>query len=148
MSIVFLALGTTRARAVCASARFLVERGVQVDLITVDEGPWRAEGLDQRVRVLTLSTRADRILLPNKVLGKFYKLVRPYAMWRAARRQALRKVDWNAVQQAVISDSHAIPIGWHLARRHPKLAVAFELDRTPYLDREPAAAVHAGTVAE
>jgi hypothetical protein len=139
MSIVFLALGTTRARAVCASARFLAERGVKVDLITVDEGPWRAEGLDERVRVLTLSTRADRILLPNKVLGKFYKLVRPYAMWRAARRQALRKVDWNAVEQAVISDSHAIPIGWHLARRYPKLAVAFELDRTPYLEREPVA---------
>lgn len=137
MSIVFLALGTTRARAVCASALFLVERGVQVDLITVEEGPWRAEGLDERVRVLTLSTRADKVLLPNKVLRKFYWLVRPYVMWRAARRQALKKVDWSAVEQAVISDSHAIPIGWHLARRHPKLVVGFELDRAPYLDREP-----------
>jgi hypothetical protein len=132
MSIVFLALGTTRARAVCASARFLVERGVQVDLITVEEGPWRAEGLDERVRVLTLSTRADRYLLPNKLLKKFYWLVRPYVMWRAARRQALNKVDWDSVQQAVISDSHAIPIGWHLAKRHPKLTVGFELDRAPY----------------
>lgn len=147
MSIVFLALGTTRARAVCASARFLAERGVQVDLITVDEKPWRAEGLDERVRVLTLSTRADRALLPNKVLGKFYKLVRPYVMWRAARRQALRKVDWNAVEQAVISDSHAIPIGWHLARRYPRLAVAFELDRTPYLEHEPAGAGDAAAAA-
>lgn len=135
MSIVFLALGTTRARAVCASARFLVEHGVKVDLITVEEKPWRAEGLDERVRVLSLSTRADR-LLANKLLAKFYKLVRPYVMWRAARRQALRLVDWNAVEQAVISDSHAIPIGWHLARRHPKLNVAFELDRTPYLATE------------
>jgi hypothetical protein len=140
MSIVFLALGTTRARAVCASARFLVERGVHVDLITVEEGPWRAEGLDERVRVLTLSTRADKYLLPNKLLKKFYWLVRPYVMWRAARRQALNKVDWDTVQQAVISDSHAIPIGWHLARRHPKLAVGFELDRTPYLDLAGAAA--------
>jgi hypothetical protein len=139
MSIVFLALGTTRARAVCASARFLADRGVRVDLITVEEGPWRAEGLDDRVRVLTLSTRADKYLLPNKVLRKFYWLVRPYVMWRAARRQALNKVDWDSVQQAVISDSHAIPIGWHLARRNPKLAVGFELDRTPYLD-EPALA--------
>jgi hypothetical protein len=138
MSVAFLALGTSRARAVCGSARFLVERGVQVDLITVAEQPWRDEGLDERVRVLTLSTRADRILLPNKVLARFYKLVRPYLMWRAARRQALRKVDWDAVEQAVVSDSHAIPIGWHLARRHPKLPVAFELDRAPYLDRTPA----------
>ncbi len=140
MSIAFLALGTSRARAVCGYAQFLVERGVQVDLVTVDEAPWRAEGLDQRVRVLTLSTRADRLLLPNKVLGKFYKLVRPYAMWRAARRQALRKVDWSQVEQAVISDSHAIPIGWHLARKYPELPVAFELDRTPYLDRPAAGA--------
>ncbi|MGH3415355.1 MAG: hypothetical protein ACRDVE_16015 [Actinocrinis sp.] len=136
MSIAFLALGTSRARAVCGYAQFLVERGIQVDLVTVDEQPWRAEGLDQRVRVLTLSTRADK-LLSNKVLGKFYKLVRPYAMWRAARRQALRKVDWSQVEQAVISDSHAIPIGWHLARKYPGLPVAFELDRTPYLDRAP-----------
>ncbi len=147
MSIVFLALGTTRARAVCASARFLAERGVQVDLITVEEGPWRAEGLDERVRVLTLSTRADRYLLPNKVLKKFYWLVRPYVMWRAARRQALNKVDWGTVEQAVISDSHAIPIGWHLARRNPRLTVGFELDRTPYLDHETADAASAAAVA-
>jgi hypothetical protein len=137
MSVVFLALGTTRARAVCGSAHFLLERGVSVDLITVAAQPWRDEGLDDDVRVLTLSTRADRILLPNKVLGRFYKLVRPYAMWRAARKQALRAVDWTAVEQAVISDSHAIPIGWHLARRYPDLAVAFELDRATYLDRAP-----------
>jgi hypothetical protein len=137
MSVAFLALGTTRARAVCGYAQFLVERGVHVDLITVAERPWRDEGLDDRVRVLTLSTRADRILLPNKVLGRFYKLVRPYAMWRAARKQALRAVDWSAVEQAVISDSHAIPIGWHLARRYPDLAVGFELDRAPYLDSTP-----------
>ena len=137
MSVVFMALGTTRARAVCGSAQFLLERGVPVDLITVAERPWRDEGLDDRVRVLTLSTRADRILLPNKVLGRFYKLVRPYVMWRAARKQALRAVDWSAVEQAVISDSHAIPIGWHLARKYPDLAVAFELDRTAYLDRLP-----------
>jgi hypothetical protein len=148
MSIAFLALGTTRARAACGYAQFLVERGVDVDLITVAEEPWRDEGLDSRVRVLTLSTRADRILLPNKVLGKFYKLVRPYVMWRAARRQALRKVDWNAVEQAVISDSHAIPIGWHLARRHPGLTVAFELDRTPYLDRAPVGAPAIAATAE
>jgi hypothetical protein len=153
MSIAFLALGTTRARAVCGYAQFLVERGVEVDLITVAEKPWRDEGLDSRVRVLTLATRADRILLPNKVLGKFYKLVRPYVMWRAARRQALRKVDWTAVEQAVISDSHAIPIGWHLARRYPTLPVAFELDRTPYLDRAlvgaaAAAAAHEPTSAD
>jgi len=139
MSIVFLALGTTRARAVCASARFLLDRGERVDLITVEEGPWRAEGLDERVRVLMLSTRADKYLLPNKLLKKFYWLVRPYVMWRAARRQALNKVDWDTVAQAVISDSHAIPIGWHLARKHPGLTVGFELDRTPYLDLDGAA---------
>jgi hypothetical protein len=188
MSVLLLAIGTTRARAVCGCAAFLLERGVAVDLVTVAPEPWRAEGLDDRVRVLTLHggeerhplRRVERFLvfrlpevlfqllrtvrrLPGvgrpadkalvtiqrvqqraanafheKVFGRFYRLIRPYVLWRITRREVIRQVDWNTVQQVVICDSHAIPIGWLLAKRHRGLAVGFELDRAPYLERVPA----------
>jgi hypothetical protein len=139
MSVVFLAVGTTRARAVLDAAAFLLERGVEVSLITSSAVPWTREGIDPRVRILTLETPLDRRLLAAGPVGKVYRLVRPYALWRSARRRAIGAFDWATVEQAVVFDSHAIPIGWHLARRRPDLAVGFELDREPYQGREPAA---------
>jgi hypothetical protein len=139
MSVLFLAVGTTRARAVASAGRFLADRGVEVVLVTAAAAPWQAEGLDERVRVLSLEGPLDRRLMTTSPVNKVYKLLRPYAMWRIARGR-VAALDWDRVEQAVVFDSHAIPIGWHLARRHPRLPVGFELDRTPYLDREPAAA--------
>lgn len=153
MSVLLLAIGTTRARAVCGSADFLLARGVDVGLVTVEPEPWRREGLDPRVTLYTLQAgeerhplaRAGRMVrrvsgaLYTKVYSKVYRLLRPYVMWRVTRKQVVRRLDWSAVEQLVICDSHAIPIGWHLARRHPGLAVGFELDRAPYADREAAA---------
>lgn len=154
MSVLLLAIGTTRARAVCGSADFLLERGVDVGLVTVDAESWRREGLDPRVTLYTLQAGEERHPLNRfgravrgvsaaaytKVFSKVYRLLRPYVMWRVTRKQVIRQVDWSAVEQLVICDSHAIPIGWHLAKRHPGLTVGFELDRTPYADREPVAA--------
>ena len=134
MSVLLLAIGTTRARAVCGYGRFLADKGVPVSLVTTSPGPWAKEGLDERVAVLPLETSADRRLLATKPVDKFYKLVRPYTMWRRARRKVLGGLDLAAVEQVVVCDSHAIPIAWHLARRYPDLTVGFELDRTPYLD--------------
>jgi len=76
----------------------------------------------------------------KRLYAKVYRLLRPYVMWRVARRSAVKLVDFSAVEQLVICDSHAIPIGWHLAKRHPKLSVGFELDRAPFQEREPALA--------
>jgi hypothetical protein len=141
MSVLFLAVGTTRARAVCVSGQYLADRGVDVALVTGSAAPWAKEGLDERVAVLPLEGPLDRRLLATKPINKFYRLVRPYAMWRTARRRVVgNRLDWNGVEQIVVFDSHAIPMGWHLARKHPKVPVGFELDRTPYLDREPAEA--------
>lgn len=184
MSVLFLSLGTTRARAVRNYTAFLLARGVDVDIVTVNPEPWREVGLDARARLLTLREgegrhplpRTERVLvfrlpragfaalhlvrlLPgigrpadrlvaaaervqlrcsqafhDKVFVRFYRLLRPWVLWRISRRQVLRGIDWPATEQVVICDSHAIPIGWHLARRHAELAVAFELDRTRYLD--------------
>lgn len=150
MSVLLVAIGTTRAKAACSSADYLLARGVDVGLITAEAEPWRREGLDPRVRIHALTTgeqrhpvaRLGRVVRRisaaayTKVFSKFYRLLRPYVLWRVMRADVLRQVDWTAVEQLVICDSHGIPIGWHLAKRHPLLTVGFELDRSPYLDRE------------
>jgi hypothetical protein len=156
-SVLVVAIGTTRSRAVTDTTEFLLARGVDVDLLTVEAESWQAAGLDPRVRLHTLAAAEEKH--PLAVLGrlvrrvskaaytkgyaKVYRLLRPYVMWRAARTTVVRKLDWNTVEQLVICDSHAIPIGWHLAKRHPKLTVGFELDRAPFAalpataDRKP-----------
>ena len=152
MSVLLLAIGTTRSRAVTDTAGFLLARGVDVDLLTVEAEPWAAAGLDPRVRLHPLAAAEYRHPLARlgrlvrrvskaaytKGYSKVYRLLRPYVMWRAARGTVVRKLDWTSVEQLVICDSHAIPIGWHLAKRHPQLTVGFELDRAPFADREPA----------
>ena len=146
MSVLLVAIGTTRARAANDSAAYLLARGVDVGLVTVEAGPWQDAGLDPRVRIYPLKAGEDRHpvnrlgrlvrrvsgALYTKVFSRFYRLLRPYVMWRVARREVVRQVDWSGVEQLVICDSHAIPIGWHLAKRHPRLTVGFELDRAPY----------------
>lgn len=149
MSVLLLAISTTRARAVSSTAEFLAARDVEVVLVTVDPAAWQAEGLPEGVRVIGLGegeqrhplARLGRLPGPAKPLyAKVYRLLRPYVMWRVARKGAVKLVDFSAVQQLVICDSHAIPIGWHLAKRHPTLPVGFELDRAPFQEREPALA--------
>ena len=154
MSVLLLAIGTTRSRAVTDTAEYLLARGVDVDLITVEAGAWEAAGLDARVRLQTLAAGEQKHPLARlgnlvsrvskaaytKGYAKIYRLLRPYVMWRVARSTVVRRLDWSNVEQLVICDSHAIPIGWHLAKRHPRLTVGFELDRAPYADREPAEA--------
>jgi hypothetical protein len=148
------------------TADYLLERGVDVDLVTIEAGPWEAAGLDSRVRLHTLADAEAKHVLSRlgrlvrgvskaaytKGYAKVYRLARPYVMWRAARSTVVRKLDWNTVEQLVICDSHAIPIGWHLAKRHPGLTVGFELDRAPYAaraaaEREPAPAAATTTAA-
>ena len=147
--VLLVAIGTTRSRAVTDTAEFLLARGVGVHLLTVEAESWQAVGLDPRVRLHPLA-RLGRLVRRvsgaayTKGYAKIYRLLRPYVMWRAARGTVVRELDWSAVDQLVICDSHAIPIGWHLAKRHPRLTVGFELDRAPYAalpaaaDREPA----------
>ncbi len=150
MSVLLVAIGVTRTRAVTDTADFLLARGVDVDLLTVEAGPWEVAGLDPRVTVYALAAaeakhplaRLGRLVRRlskaayTKGYAKIYRLLRPYVMWRAARTTVARRLDWSRVEQLVICDSHAIPIGWHLAKRHPQLTVGFELDRAPYADRE------------
>ncbi len=146
MTVVMVAVGTTRARAVCGYADYLAARGVDTALITVDAASWQSEGLNPAVRLLLLEKAEQRHVLYRlgrlvkrvpgplypKVYAKLYKIVRPYVLWRVARKTAVRELDWPRVGQLVVCDSHAIPIAWHLARRHPAVTVGFELDRSPF----------------
>ena len=66
----------------------------------------------------------------RKVFIKFYRLLRPYILWRVADRQVLPRVGVADADQVVVQDAAAITLGWHLARRYPDLDVAFTLDRS------------------
>jgi hypothetical protein len=150
MTVLMVAVGTTRARAVCGYADYLADRGVETALITVDAAAWQQEGLNPAVRLLLLEkaerkhplARLGRLVksvsgaLYTKLYAKLYKIVRPYILWRVARGTVARDVDWSSVGQLVVCDSHAIPIAWHLARKHPGVAVGFELDRTQFAQLE------------
>ncbi len=66
----------------------------------------------------------------RKVFVPFYRLLRPYILWRVADRQVLPEVGVSSADQVVVQDAAAITLGWHLARRYPDLDVAFTLDRS------------------
>jgi hypothetical protein len=61
--------------------------------------------------------------------GRFYRNVRPYVLWRAARSTVLPALDLARVDAVVVADSLSTPVGWHLAKEHPELPVWFSLDR-------------------
>jgi hypothetical protein len=152
MSVLLLAISTTRATAVRTAADFLLAHDEAVALVTVESEPWQREGLDPRVRLHPLQAAEQRHPLARvgsavrrlspaaytKGYLKIYRLLRPYVLWRVTRAGVGRELDWAAIQQVVVCDSHAIPIGWHLAKRHPHLTVGFELDRAAYLGGTPA----------
>lgn len=66
----------------------------------------------------------------RKVFVRFYRLLRPYILWRIADTQVLPDVGIETADQVVVQDAAAITLGWHLARRYPDLDVAFTLDRS------------------
>lgn len=73
----------------------------------------------------------------NKIYLRFYKLVRPYILWRVAKRHALADVGMADADLLVVLDAAAIPLGWHLARMYPDLRVDFSLDRSIWENRRP-----------
>jgi hypothetical protein len=66
----------------------------------------------------------------HRLFVRFYRLLRPYILWRIADKQVLPAVGVDQADQVVVQDAGAITLGWHLARRHPDLDVAFTLDRS------------------
>lgn len=66
--------------------------------------------------------------------GKAYSHVRPWFLWRTARRKVLPRLDgpWDVI---IVADALSTPIGWKLARQYPRASVGFSLDEA--LDAGP-----------
>lgn|GEM_PF-1115395 len=181
--VLLLALNTPHPDRVLEHTRFLLARGVQVDLVTVDESRWRTRGLDPRVRLHSLRggegrhpiPRTERVVVrrgPQLALGALtssaartgdlrlqvatgavqrgharaadafhrkvflrgYRVIRPYLLWRVARRELLAVLDPATLDAVNVCDANSIPIGYHLAQDYPGLTVRNSLDRSPFED--------------
>jgi hypothetical protein len=66
---------------------------------------------------------------PRELARRVYRGVRPWLLWRAARRSVLPALDLGSMDLVLVADAQAVPIGWHVARGHPHTEVAFALDR-------------------
>lgn len=66
--------------------------------------------------------------------GTAYSYVRPWFLWRTARRKVLPRLSgsWDVI---IVADALSTPIGWKLARKHPQASVGFSLDEA--LDAGP-----------
>lgn len=93
-------------------------------------------------RVVALQTKGSNVLHHTGFL-KPYKVVRPYVLWRAAAGTVVPQMGLGPDDEVVVVDSQAIPLGWRLAKRFPRLRVGFALDRDRYVPREPGTAPEA-----
>ena len=66
---------------------------------------------------------------PRDLARRAYRGVRPWLLWRAARRSVLPTLDLASMDLVLVADAQAVPIGWHVARAHPHTEVTFTLDR-------------------
>ena len=84
-----------------------------------------AEAVDRRrSHVHTSANRLhDRLFLPH------YRTVRPWVLWRVARRGLLSDHDFSDADQIVVADDLSTALGWHLARRLPHVNFGFSLDQ-------------------
>ncbi|MCD0484717.1 hypothetical protein LO771_20550 [Streptacidiphilus sp. ASG 303] len=58
-----------------------------------------------------------------------YRVVRPYLLWRVARRDPGPALVSAGTERVVVYDTYAVPTAWHLGRRHPRVAISLGLDR-------------------
>ncbi len=143
--VVFIAMTSVSVPATTANVRHLLDHGVRVTVVTAEPPSFADSGLDRRAEVVDLTAGEARhpvyrgsLLgrrLPGvagKAVGKGYKVLRPAVLWRAADDLVARRIDLDTVSEVVLADAHAVPLGWHLARRHPGLRVSFSLDRARY----------------
>jgi hypothetical protein len=111
--------------------RFLVFRGPRFVLARAQRA---AGGRASTVAAVTRRYERGANLFHRKVFMRLYRALRPYILWRVARRDVLPGIDLTTVNEVVVGDSHAIPLAWHIARDHPALKVSFSLDRAVYAD--------------
>jgi hypothetical protein len=83
----------------------------------------------KRLNRMRRSTRAVSSRFHTWYFMKPYSYVRPWVLWRVARKNVLPRLDISTADQVVVADALATPLGWHIARALPDVAVGFTLDR-------------------
>lgn len=107
---------TAVARVLRLAARLLLGRlGRRVDRLG---GVWKRRWI---------ATREATRRFHKERWGRWYSYVRPWFLWRVARRKVLPRLNssWDVI---VVADALSTPIGWKLARRHPTASVGFSLE--------------------
>ncbi|WP_055585346.1 glycosyltransferase family 4 protein [Streptacidiphilus griseoplanus] len=124
-TVLLLALGGTRLRAVVADAAWLAERGVPVVVAAARREVAEAAAADPRVGVLRLPSG-------DGPLG-------PWLLWRLARR-GLRGLlgggPHPVIGRVVVCDAPAVAFAWHLARSEPQLPMRWCVERGAYAQPE------------
>lgn len=87
----------------------------------------RVDRLGGRWKRRWIATREATRRFHKERWGHAYSHVRPWFLWRTARRKVLPQLSgsWDII---VVADALSTPIGWQLARRHPQASVGFSLD--------------------
>lgn len=104
MRVLILAPTATRARAVVAQTAFLLERRVDVLLVTADPAVWSDRGLDHRVTVHRLERRlSDQLLarledlvvfrLPRRLFAAAQAVIGAERVLRGVERRYLRAAE-------------------------------------------------------
>ncbi|MEU4215176.1 glycosyltransferase family 4 protein [Actinoplanes sp. NPDC026623] len=81
-------------------------------------------GSAERVRVKVGAAVHDKVILRG------YAVVRARLLWRAARREALPRLDLSRVRRVIVADPHGARIGAELGRRCPRAQVTTAPDLT------------------
>jgi hypothetical protein len=134
MYVIFVAVSSTRSPAVRSDMEHVLAEGGRVTLVTSDTRAWG--DLDPRVDVVTLSEAEQRHWLLRtqdavlrRVFLKRYHQVRPWLLWRVARRAVLPRLDVSSADQIIVGDTLAVPVGWHIAQLAPDAKIGFALVR-------------------
>ena len=108
-------------RAVARHARGPIKRRMVAATNRVDHGGSRIHKASSRVHARWL---------------KQYRQIRPWILWRVARQNVLNQLDLHSVDQIVVADTLATPLGWHIAQVLPEINIGFTMNRE-HLNRGP-----------
>ena len=56
----------------------------------------------------------------RRIARRAYAVIRPWVLWRVARRVAVPRLDLARVSRVVVLDAFGVPIGWQLRVGHAR----------------------------
>ncbi|MEH1124961.1 glycosyltransferase family 4 protein [Micromonospora sp. CPCC 206061] len=122
---VFSVEAAERRLLVLRAERFLVYKAPGKLLATAAALARRQPAIGPELAVLRLRRGYRRAAgyFHARVFRRGYNVVRPFILWRIARREVLPQLELAGASRVVISGASGVAIGWRLARRHPDLTV-------------------------